>query len=160
MSDDNLEFRLSQGLMTMRILWGALLFSQFLFIAILAYLKTVLRMPPNPLLPVLTIGLGVLGIVVGVASHIVPRLPFRRIEATRPRPGDPNENDIALRMLPKAQSSLILGSALCESISLYGFMLGYLGAEWSIIAPFFAAGIVLQLSRFPSVAFILGLMRE
>jgi hypothetical protein len=160
MSDENLEFSLSQGLMRMRVLWGALLVSQFLFLGTLAYLKTVMRTPPHSMLSVLTIGLGVLGIGLAIASHLLPKMPFRRLDETRPRPGDPTENEVALRMLPKAQTGLILGSALCESISLYGFALGFLGAEWTVVAPFFVAGVVLQLSRFPSVAFILGLMRE
>lgn len=57
-------------------------------------------------------------------------------------------------LLPAAQISLIVGMALCEAISLLGFILGFLGAPPLHVAPFFAAGLLLALIRFPSEAWL------
>jgi hypothetical protein len=54
------------------------------------------------------------------------------------------------------RAPFILGMSLAESVSLCGFVLGYLGAGAGVFLPFFALGAGLQASRFPTMSAIVG----
>lgn len=149
---------------TLVILWGSLLTSQALFIVVLFMISA----PPPNLDPVL-LPVGVLvASSAAVASLLVPRVIFNakvkqlRVEVSEvddPEglpgfgkaikvPKDPMR--VIRSLIMPYTTATILGCALAESISIWGFILKFLGAEWVVAAPFFAAGMLLTATHFPS----------
>ena len=45
---------------------------------------------------------------------------------------------------------------MAESVSLFGFVLGFLGFDLAVVAPFFVVGAGLQAMRFPTPAAVEG----
>jgi hypothetical protein len=151
---------------TLVILWGSLLTSHFIFVFVLTTLPAAESGVP-PTLPYL---LAAAGLPVAASSIFVPRLLFRNavrlakiplIETPDPAglPGfgktiQVAENrEAAVRAVTPAYSTrVILGCALAEAVSLFGFVLKFTGFSWSMAAPFFVVGIALAASHFPSRA--------
>ena len=63
-------------------------------------------------------------------------------------------HDTVIAAFPRYQTPFILGMALAESICLFGFMLGFMGAHPYTYAPFFALGLGLMAWKFPRLATI------
>jgi hypothetical protein len=123
---------------TMQILWGALTVSHLLLAGTLWFVRfgpsaqPLADAPPPMFVPL----------------FFLPRFQLQQAAKKHKIGRDPSEEQI-LRLMPTAQTGLILGLALCEAISLLGFILGFLGAPPMHFAPFFAAGLLLALPRFP-----------
>lgn len=45
----------------------------------------------------------------------------------------------------------VLGMALAESVSIMGFLLGYMNLTLPLVVPFFVAAVALQVGRFPTL---------
>ncbi|MFO0660614.1 MAG: hypothetical protein U0165_12400 [Polyangiaceae bacterium] len=159
--DARFDSRVAQRLMQMRILWAALLMSQLLFAALMVFLSSKTKLtPPFPPEIWFAFMAGVAS-VQAVLSFIVPKRTFRiRVTTPRPRPGDPNEANVVLNAMLPAQTSFVMAWALGESVALDGFAFGYMGGPVLWAAPFFAVAMLMHLSRFPTVDYVLSLMRE
>lgn len=167
----------ARPLQVARILWGALLFSNFLYLAILFTVRGPPSAPPAeaspPIAPMFVPYLAVVALVVAVASFLVPGIIFaaRARAATLEFLEEPVLTDQAqgfrtaspgVRFFADPASAqraavlayfpaLVLGLALSETVSIFGFIAGFLGAPVAHFAPFFAAGVTLQLLRFPTL---------
>jgi hypothetical protein len=135
---------------TMQILWGALTVSHLLLAGTLWFVRfgpsaqPLADAPPPMFVPLFAM----IAFVEGGVSFFLPRFQLQQAAKKHKIGRDPSEEQI-LRLMPTAQTGLILGLALCEAISLLGFILGFLGAPPMHFAPFFAAGLLLALPRFP-----------
>src|SRR5690606_33400148 len=58
------------------------------------------------------------------------------------------------------QAPFIVGLALAESVALFGFVLGFLGAPLSIVVPLFVTSWILIASRFPTVERVVGPLEQ
>lgn len=139
----------------MQILWGALCASHLILAGVLWFVRfgpdaTPPEGTPPPLFAPL---FAALATGEAAASFLLPRLALQQALRRLKIQGSPTEEQL-FRLLPSAQTSLILGMALCESISILGLVLGFLGAPPLHFAPFFAAGLLLALPRFPSEAWL------
>jgi F0F1-type ATP synthase membrane subunit c/vacuolar-type H+-ATPase subunit K len=135
-----------------RIIWAALVASQFLFIGLL--FAGVLRPPPEPPDPQMLYLLAGLSIVVAVVSFALPMYLggqiAQQVIAQLRHEGEPSNKRIIERAFQAGFSPFIISIALSESISIYGLVLGALGFSRMVALPFFAAGIALTLVRFPT----------
>jgi hypothetical protein len=139
--------------------------SQLLFLVPLMVLES----PPEPPeATMMRMAFGAAAMGVGLAALVVPKSLFKnavlaqRIPLTeRPDPealpgfhktvsvvADP---DATIRsLLPAFQVRTILGCALCEAITLLGFVQKFLGFGWEVAAPFFVLGIGLTVIQLPT----------
>jgi hypothetical protein len=159
-------------LQTMRILWMAMIVSSLLFLFIItSHLvhDEDPRMPPH--LPEM---LGALAVGVAIISIVLPARAFdtalRAMDVTLENEmGEPvgsfresapsvkiiaKPHDTVLAALARFQTPLIIGLALAESINLFGFMLGFMGAHPYAYAPFFALGLGLMAWKYPRLSTI------
>jgi hypothetical protein len=147
---------------TVRILYGALVFSTLLLALAAFMVKVDVPQPPAPALE------GVLGMVaftLTVASFVVPRLvganaaKAARVEILPAEPGyagagtparfaDPA--GAARRAMALGQTTFILKMALSEAVSCIGLMMHMLGAPNMLAIPFFVLGTTLAAIRFPT----------
>ncbi|MBK8996524.1 MAG: hypothetical protein IPM35_12355 [Myxococcales bacterium] len=161
-------------LVTPRILWGALLASTVLFLAVLFFVPHEHAAP----MPILPPALGVVAIGLGIFSFVLPmqqqRTVLQQAKVEITEAPDPNASGvIPYRDAPKRrvfadpkaaenkafacyQTPLILGCALSEAIAIFGFMLGFLGHPPALFLPFFVASWVLIAVRFPTLARVRG----
>ncbi len=165
--------------MTQRILWVALLTSNFLYIGVLFYLRANRSGQSLPAIdPMMAPAFAAVAVGIAAASLLLPRRLYASSAGSSPietrdgvkedpmgalqgfrRPA-PSERIFAdadaarSAALVRNMSPFIVGMALAESVSLLGFVLGFLGAAETIFLPFFAVGIALQATRFPSMAAI------
>jgi hypothetical protein len=169
----------SPALHTQRILWISLLASNALYLGVLFYLRAARGGQPFPPIdPALAPAFAVVALGVSAASVLLPRRLYAAFTPSAPvetredvkddplgamqgfrRPA-PSERvfvdaDAARRIaLQRNATPFIVGMALAESVSLLGFVLGFLGAGEAIFLPFFAVGVALQAARFPTMAAI------
>jgi hypothetical protein len=166
----NLDLALRQ----MRILWGALLTSVVVLLGVLLQARPHPHTPPEPVfIPMF----GAVALMAAIMSFLLPRFAYRKAvrqlnlattneaapdafsamyrEAvpTRKLFADPGTAQRSAATL--FQARLILEIALSESVALMGFMLGWLGFELLLVAPFSATGLILILLRFPTAGRIL-----
>ncbi len=162
-------------LKTVRILWFALITTVVLYDFLLIYMRKtdehVREVPPHLAEILSAIALGV-----GVTSIVFPRKVFadnvRRMEiAVAEEPGEAiggfRESAPVRRVVAKPaeavssafapfQTPWLLGMALCESIALFGLVLGYLGENMLVASAFFLVALVLMASKYPRVSTIIG----
>ena len=163
---------MSARLQTLRILWMALFFSCLMFLFMLS--SHILhdedaRMPPH--LPEM---LGAIAFGVAIVSIVLPARGFDialramdvkfENEIGEPvgsfRESAPVEkliakpHDTVIAAMARFQTPFILGMALSESICLFGFLLGFMGAHPYTYAPFFAVGLGLMAWKFPRLVTI------
>ena len=160
-------------LLTSRILWASLLSTNFIYLGVLAYVRDQRTPPPAPA-SALVMSLALVGLTNAVMSFVLPQLLYRRaatatrVETREGLMGDPlgatqgfraaaasgrvfSDEGAARRVAFQAyQSPFIVGMAMAEAVSLFGFVLGFLGAEWAQVLPFFAVGVAAQAVRFPT----------
>lgn len=125
---------------TLLILWLALLVSQFLFLVLLYFIKPeVVRFDlSQPLLGSNAIAVALLGIF-SVNNLVVSfRVRKRYLDQAV------SEQNVGL-----VQTAVIIGCALCESVSLFGMVLA-LAFAYPYFWLFFVLGIVGTLFHFPS----------
>jgi hypothetical protein len=153
------------ALMTLRIVWGSLLASQFLLLVILNLAAPANAEAPDPMMVPM---FALVALSSTVASFLVPRLVFRaglsklkfdKVEVPDPQapPGFNKTVTVARdperafrQVFPLYTTRTILGCALGESVSLFGFVLKFLGFDWTMAAPFFVVGIAVCALQFPS----------
>ncbi len=156
--------------MVPRILWGALLASQVIYVVMLSVPGLLERgaggVPDPTFLPPLAIAAGGVAIASFVAPMIFRRsalarasvetreIPdpealqgFRRAATMREYvdPSAARKHAAALAFVP-----FVLSLALSEAISIFGFLAGFTGSPVEHWAPFFAAGMTLTAIRFPT----------
>lgn len=141
----------------MKILWGALCFSHVILGGVLWFVRfgpsaAPFEGHPPPMFAPL---FAVVAFAEAAVSFVLPKLQFKAAAEKLKLKGRPTEEQI-FRLLPTAQTGMILGLALCESITLLGFVLGFLGAPPLHFLPFFAAGLLLALPRFPTENWLLA----
>lgn len=165
----------NQKLVTLRILWGAMIASVGMFGVVLFILRGQGGLPSGPPPTAMYGALGVIALGLVGASVIVPRRMFRHALAQQkfelgeqPKEGafgqyraeSPTERVFAEpreafdRALTLYQVPLILGCALGEAASLNGFVLGFMGAPFEIAAVFLAVGAAAIAEKHPSIAFV------
>lgn len=158
-----------------RILWAALLGSTVLFFGMLFVVPDPNQPPPDPVMLPALAGAAVMSLVMSIvlpmtqlkqavakasfditeeadtsASDVIPfRDAAKRRVFAKP--------DAARRvMLMRWQTPFILGMALSESVSLFGFVLGFLGFPIPVVVPFFVVCWISMLARFPTPARVFG----
>jgi len=156
----------------MRILWMALLASHLLLYFVVAAHMLHEEAPPMPphlaeLLAAISLGVVVIAIVLP-AKAIDQGLRNLDVETTN-EVGEAvgsfresaavtkvvaNPERAVLAALPRFQTPMIIGLALAESVSLFGFLLGLFGAPAWTWAPFFGVGIALTVIKFPRLSAI------
>lgn len=162
-------------LLTPRILWAALLFSQVLYFGMLAA-PGLLPRPPVPPEPAMFYGLAGASVVVAALSWVLPALLWRSAAArtnveTKPiesparsaayradvGPRGFADREAALTLaLQRGFTPFIVGCALNESVSLFGFVLGFVGYPLLWVLPFFLVSWLMMLPRFPTERGFLG----
>jgi hypothetical protein len=141
-------------LFTPRILWAALLLSQAMYVGLLSF-PGLRPMPTDPPDMIIAWGVGAAAVMVAIASFAVPAL-IRRSAAAAP-PVDPHSGRSARQQaFGAALTPFILSMALSEAISIFGFILGWLGHSAFVWAPFITAGMLLSAWRFPTEARFFG----
>ena len=169
------------NLQTPRVLWGALLTSNALYFGVLLYLNATvaqraeLRPDPTlaPVFAMVALGLAVASVLLPSRLHAAAArtaavetrddLMDDPLGATqgfrRPASSERVFSDPAAARRAALQAFLspfLVGMAMAESVSLFGFVLGFLGFGVVVVAPFFAVGAGLQATRFPTEAAIEG----
>ena len=127
------------------VLWCALLFTQFVFLSMLFFMKNELfrfefTEPPGGKNPLLILILAAVSLTSFSLSFLLKFRMLRQAESEQ----DPN----------LVQTALILSCALCESISLFGFISG-LALGYPYFFLWFALGIGGILLHFPKKAALL-----
>lgn len=125
---------------TIIIIWGALLMSQFMLLLVIFLTKPALfsfdfsrPVSGGENLP-LVIALGVLGLTTFTLSFILKKKFIdHAINAQKPA---------------QIQSALIVGCALCESVTLFGVVLAF-AADYQYFFAWFALGILGIILHFP-----------
>jgi hypothetical protein len=163
-------------LQTPRILWLALLTSNAMYLGVLFFVRAGRTdAPPGPPAPAMIGGLACAALVTAAASVLLPRRLFAQAASSADVAvrGDVKDDPLGAqqgfrRAAPSEQvfadppaarrkavaafmTPFIVGMAMAESVSLFGFVLGFLGADVLVFAPFFVVGVALQASRFPSM---------
>ena len=161
--------RPSPALMTLRIIWFALLMSAFLYIGLVFF---VLPKPTRPARDAfMLVGICAMSAVVAVMSFIMPRILYRnavkRVDTQTTEQIAPNAFPGRYReVTPKRivfadpvaaqkqaylcfQTPFIMSLALSEAIAICGLVLAQLGYEALYPLPFFIVGILLIAIRFP-----------
>lgn len=159
--------RPSQLMFVPRVLWAALYASTFIYVFL--YFTVAPDQPQQPI-GTMRIALAVTALMVAVVSFVLPASLHRkgaamakldvkdvpdpdgsvmlRDEAPTIRvfadPAKARKKAMALYFTP-----LILSLALTEAIAIFGFVLGFLGAELPTVLPFFVAAWILFIPRFP-----------
>jgi hypothetical protein len=129
---------MARKLLVPRILWLALFLSTLIYL----YVLDVSTVQGEPSWEGLWTGISIVAVAVGAASLFAPRLLVKR------RPTKPNGGSSENRYV----TSLILAMALAEAVAIYGLVLGFKGAPWSVVLPFFVGAWILMLIRFPTEA--------
>ncbi|HVJ64334.1 MAG TPA: hypothetical protein VM901_03675 [Bdellovibrionota bacterium] len=124
------------------VLWGALSWSLFMFFYLIYTSANVSSFMAEDYLPgghthsLMTIT----ALVALIFSFVLPRFLFR-VTSTRQN-GVPTPRDLFVPW--------ILRMALAESVSLFGFILGFSSNSVDVAIPFFAVTILIYLTHFPS----------
>lgn len=159
----------------LRILWGALFASTFVYLIVLFVVPPQASEPPELSL---VIGMAVAAVGTAVTSLVVPRvahaqaLARHRLEVIER--ADTGASDILpyrdapkRRVFadPKAAESLafatfnapfLLSLAMAEATALVGFVLAFLGLPLPRALPFFGVAWVLMAVRFPTLRQVIG----
>lgn len=144
--------------MTMRTLWFALTVSHLLLAFVLWFVRFGPSGEPAAGGPVdlFVMVFGPLAVMQGGLSLFMPRWQLRQAAKRAGVAGGRLSGEQLWRLRPAAQTALILGMALSESVTLLGFVLGFLGARPVQFVPFFAAGFLLAAHRFPGEGWLRG----
>jgi hypothetical protein len=150
-------------LTTARIIWGALLASLGIYVALLVTGFGGPRPEEGPE-PVMITALSAVAMFNSLASLLFPRYLLRQgLASSRDRlrelVGQPPEV-IGQRAMTLGFAPMIIGLALAESVAIFGLILGLLGAPLLTVAPFFAAGAMLMLVQFPTMGRFRGPLDE
>jgi len=133
------------------------------------------RMPPHlpEMLGALALGIAIVSIVLPARAFDIalrsmdvtfenevgePVGSFRESAPTVKLIAKPHETVIAA--FARFQQPLLMGMALAESINLFGFMLGFMGASPYAYAPFFALGLGIMVWKFPRLETITGALER
>jgi hypothetical protein len=170
---------MTRHLQTPRILWFALLMASLFYPAILLFLRQQGSLPARPgelsMVPIFY----VVALLTATMSFVVPRLGLAQALASfasrigsesssgqAPWPGyrAPATSERVVRLtdddrrqlVNQLRPRLIIALALSESVSLLGFMLGFLGHPPALWVPLSAAGSLLIAARFPTARWALG----
>jgi hypothetical protein len=168
------------SLMTLRIIWFALLTATFLYLGVaVGVLAKVAQVPQIPIMPFVLSGMS---LVLAVMSFVLPSMIYGQAAKT----GDvqikdelvPNAYPDRYRQaMPKRQifadppaamrmafasfmTPFILSLALSEAIALFGLVLVQLGFGTTMGLPFFLAGALLIAVRFPSQSKVLRMFEQ
>jgi hypothetical protein len=154
----------ARAMPTVRILWAALTVSN-LMLAVVSFVVVPHVSAPPPDVNVIVIAMA--AFAAAIASFVLPaRLRGRRsaeVAEPEPTPGgargparfvDPPR--AARQAMARGQTGFILAMALSESISCDGLVTHMLGAPRAASLPFFVAGTLLCVIRFPTPARIVG----
>lgn len=168
------------ALMTLRILWFALLMSTFLYMGI-SY-GVLPKRAATPQIPIMPMVLGSLSLVLMGMSFLLPRMTYQqaakaadvkieeevapnafpdRYREAMPKRTVFTEPDAAMgKAFACFQAPFILSLALSEAIAIFGFVLAQLGFEMMASLPFFLVGAALIAIRFPQQANILAMFEQ
>ena len=158
-------------LQTVRILWMSLFFSSLIFLLMISshVVHGEGSMPPHmpEMFGALAVGIAIISIVLPARGFDTalramdvklenevgePIGSFRESAPTTKLIAKPHDTVIAA--FARYQTPFIVGMALAESICLFGFMLGFMGAPTYAYAPFFALGLGLMAWKFPRLVTI------
>ncbi len=139
------------SLATLRILWGAFLASQGLYVYVVV--GHVIEPSGEPPQPIMLTALSAVAMVVGAASIFLPRFLYAQAlrALTEHDLGALRESRemLSRRAIQLGMTPFIVGIALNEAVAIFGLILGVLGFAVVSVLPFFAAAAVLMLVRFP-----------
>jgi F0F1-type ATP synthase membrane subunit c/vacuolar-type H+-ATPase subunit K len=156
-----------------RILWGALLVSTALFLGVLAWSQHSGATAASPEQPMMFPAMSAAALMVAAMSFVVPRMIHHNALRAAKLPVEEVDDPDAVGMFrsaaakqrvfadPKRARSLalaiymtpfILGMALGEAISLFGFILGFNGSALLHVVPFWILCWLLFALRFPTEA--------
>ena len=158
-------------LKTVRVLWLALVMTNVIYIGMISSHLAVSEDAAPEHLPALlgafSLGLAILSIVMPARGFDagLRNMEVNIIEAPGEVVGSFRESAPVTRVIAEPeramiaafsryQTPFILGMALAESVSLFGFVLGFMRAAPIVYMPFFGVGIALMLSKFPTIGYI------
>jgi hypothetical protein len=168
---------LSKRIQVPRILWGALLSATVVFLVIIVFQKQGGHVPVTPQNAVMLPVFAAVAVIVSTISLLMPRqLHMQALKAAKfevTSEADPeavgmfrdaapgirvfaNPTAVAKRAVVLYHTPLILGLALSEAVSLFGFILGMLGFELLHILPFWLMSWALIAIRFPTEKSVIG----
>jgi hypothetical protein len=143
---------------TPRILWAALLMSQGIYVFLLV--GGILRPPTEPPQPIMLTMISIVAMIVAGVSIVLPRVlhaqAARRLAHQEPGLLDHGQRVVLQRALQLGFTPLVLSLALSEAVAIFGLVLGAVGFHLAQCVPFFAAGLLLTLIRFPTEGRFLG----
>ncbi len=162
-----MDARVAKGMRTIRTLWFALLPSNLIFVALLAngFGAKAASSQAHAMAPML----GALAAGIAVLSFFLPARIFAIAlrsakiavseeageglggfrQATLAQKTVARPTETVLDALARWRPTFLIGMALAESISLFGLMVGFLGAPALVYLPFIAAGLAIMLVKYP-----------
>ena len=137
---ENQKTNIEQIYRTLVVLWFALFVSQFLFLVVLYFVKPELFSFgfSQPLLP------GKFAIIVGIFALVA----ITNIAVSFFLKKKYLDQAVAEQNVHFVQTALIVGSAMCESVSLFGLMLAFV-ADYQYFFLWFILGIGAMVFHFP-----------
>lgn len=141
-------------LQTMRILWASLASSTAFFLVVLRmHAPEESEAPPH-----MAEIFGALALGTAVLAVFFPAQQLSRALRVMPAPTRgrvfENPEQALIDAFKRAQSTFIIGMALCESIALLGLVLGLMGEPKSAYVPFFVFAVALMATKFPRTSAI------
>lgn len=143
--------KLDDTLRTLMLITGSMMMSSLLFAVALFMIEFPEGEPPElGLIPLVmpVVALGSAG-----ASFIVPALVYRPPEVTGLSP----EEEVT-KIAGFYQTRTLVTLAMCESVAIFGFVLGFLGQTPWWILPFVLTAIVLMALHFPRKSALIALL--
>jgi len=126
---------MKDSLFVSRILWAALFASTLMYLLVLE----VVELQTGSSWETLLYPFAFAAVTSAGASLIAPRMMLRR-----------GARDTSTVTHDGYLTMLIVALALAESVAIFGFVLGLLGAPATVVVPFFAVAWILMVIRFPT----------
>jgi hypothetical protein len=132
-------------LFTMKIIWGALLASIFIY-GIVAWMKAQNAPVPGESPKEILFAVSCAAVTCALAAFIVPKLIFKNSPAGKNPPAQ------FMDMLASIFPALIIRLALTESVAICGFILTFQSGKIEYFLLFAAPAVLMYLISFPSEA--------
>jgi len=169
----------SQRLLTMRIIWFALLIACFLYMVIVYVVLTPTAVPSTPQMPYF---FGAVAACIAIVSFLMPRMVYSQVarvakvktkEEAASSAFPESYRDAMPKRVVFAEPHVAMGKAyVCfmnpfvmslafsEAVAVFGFVIAMLGFAWQASLPFFLTGAVLIAIRFPTESTVLRMFEQ
>lgn len=143
------------NLLTVRILWGALLFSSLLYgFALYFVISQQGDEYASPMDPQLLKGLGLAAAISLITAIMLPRLLWSKINVGQGVRAPMITEEMVMPHLQSFFTPFIIRLALIESVAMFGFAMSFLSRDMNYYYALEAVAVMAMLANFPSVNFI------